>query len=76
MKTRELIIFKPSRGKYTSDCLALESRILPELKDGELLLKTIYISIDPTSRNWLKLEPDSSYFPLAVGDPMIGQSAR
>lgn len=71
--TKEWIIAKPSRGKYTPDCLRLEMRQLPALKSGEVLLRAIYLSIDPTSRNWLKLEPRSTPFPLAVGDVMVGQ---
>ena len=39
-----------------------------------MLLRTLYLSIDPTSRNWLKLQPSSAYLPLKVGDVMIGQA--
>jgi hypothetical protein len=34
----------------------------------------IYLSLDPTSRNWLKLEPSSTYLSQKVGDVMIGQA--
>ena len=74
MDTDAWVIAKPSRGRYTADCLRWERRVVPQLKAGEILLRTIYLSLDPTSRNWLKLEPNSTYLPLDVGDVMIGQT--
>jgi NADPH-dependent curcumin reductase len=68
------IIAKPSLGRYSTDCLISQSRQIPPLQPGEVLLRTIYLSLDPTSRNWLKLESSSSYLPLKVGDVMIGQA--
>jgi NADPH-dependent curcumin reductase CurA len=35
-------------------------------------LRTVYLSLDPTSRNWMKLDPSQTYLPLAVGDVMRG----
>ena len=74
MKSDAWIIVRPSRGKYTVDCLRLESRNVRPLRTGEVLLRTVYLSLDPTSRNWLKLEPSSTYLPLSVGDVMLGQA--
>ncbi len=74
MDSTAWIIVKPSRGKYTTDCLALQTRPVPPLQSGQVLLRTLLLSIDPTSRNWLKLEPSSSYLPLQVGDVMLGQA--
>jgi NADPH-dependent curcumin reductase CurA len=66
------IIEKPSRGRYTPDCLRWEERDVPSLADGEVLVRTELISIDPTTRNWLLLEPEKMMIPLQVGDVMIG----
>jgi len=68
------IIAKACRGKYTPDCLRLEPRSIAGLLPGQLLLRTIYLSLDPTSRNWLKLEPSSNIFGLAPGSVMIGHT--
>jgi NADPH-dependent curcumin reductase CurA len=68
------LIARDSRAGYEPDCLRLTERPLPGLQSGQVLLKTIYLSLDPTSHNWLKLDPASSYLPLSVGDVMIGQT--
>ncbi|RCK55548.1 hypothetical protein Cantr_03947 [Candida viswanathii] len=46
---------------------------IPPLKDGEVLVKTLYLSNDPTQRTWLKKAGDStpSYLPpVHEGTPM------
>jgi NADPH-dependent curcumin reductase CurA len=68
------VIAKPSLGRYSTDCLISQNREVPQLLPEQVLLRTIYLSLDPTSRNWLKLQPSSTYFPLKVGDVMIGQA--
>jgi NADPH-dependent curcumin reductase len=68
------VIAKPSLGRYAPDCLISQQREVPQLQPGQVLLRTIYLSLDPTSRNWLKLDPSSAYLPLKVGDVMIGQT--
>lgn len=73
MNSRAWIVDHASRGKYWPDCLRLETRALPPLTDGSVRLRTVYLSLDPTNRNWLKLDPAQTYVPLAVGDVMLGQ---
>jgi len=72
MNNEALIIQYASRGEYKSDCLKLEAREVPPLHDGQLLVQPLLLSIDPTSRNWLKLEPQSNVFGLEIGRPMMG----
>lgn len=74
MENLAWLINYPSRGEYNPDCLRLEKREVPVIGDNEVLVRTLLISLDPTSRNWLKLEPSSTFLPLAVGDVMIGQA--
>lgn len=74
MRNMAWVINHASRGEYNPDCLRLEQREIPELSSNEILVKTYLISLDPTSRNWLKLEPSSTFLPLSVGDVMIGQA--
>ena len=48
---------------------SVQSRELPELIDGDVLVKTTHLSIDPAMRNWLRDAP--GYMPpLALGDVM------
>lgn len=74
MQTNVWVIAKASHGEYTTDSLRWEARELPQIKRGQLLLRTVYLSLDPTLRNWLKLESNSSPIPLKVGDVMVGQT--
>ena len=42
---------------------------VPELKDGEVLVKTLYLSMDPTNRVWMRDIPQ--YLPpVAIGEVM------
>lgn len=72
MKSNAWIIAKPSRGKYTADCLRWEEREVGDVPEGTVLVKTELLSIDPTTRNWLLLDPEKMMIPLQVGDVMIG----
>jgi len=44
---------------------------LPELADGQVLVRTIYLSLDPTNRIWMN-EADSYLPALRLGDVMRG----
>lgn len=44
---------------------------LPRLMDGQVLLRTIYISLDPTNRTWLGDE-ENYVPPVEIGAPMRG----
>jgi NADPH-dependent curcumin reductase CurA len=74
MHNEAWVIAEPSRREYNPECLRWEKSPIAQPDDGEVLVKTLLISLDPTSRNWLKLEPSSSYLPLAIGSVMIGQA--
>lgn len=76
--TPALVVTRAARGAYSPDVLALTTRELPELGEGELLLTVLYLSLDPTNRNWLKLEPVNTLRQkigrdLAIGEPMVGE---
>jgi len=72
MRNHAWVIEKPNRGGYSTDCLRWEERDFPPPGEGEVLVRTLLLSLDPTSLNWLKLEPSSTFLPLAVGDVMLG----
>jgi len=77
-RVQSLIIDHPATGSYTPDVLRLETRDLAALQVGEVRLRVLYLSLDPTNRNWLKLEPTNTVFEkigreLCVGEPMVGE---
>ena len=73
MKNPACVIQKPAVGPYTADVLTLEDRPVRELKHGEVLLKVLHISLDPSNLMWLKLLPGWMEN-VKVGDTMKGPS--
>lgn len=62
---------KRPKQDLESDTLVLREEKLPELKDGEFLLRSIYLSMDATNRLWLG-EWDLYMDTVRLGSPMIG----
>jgi len=55
---RVLLVKRPEGGELKkSDFKFSEDKINTELNDGEALVRTIYISLDPTLRNWTEENP-------------------
>lgn len=54
-----------------ADTLQLRQEPLPPLREGELLLRPIYLSMDATNRLWLG-DWDLYMEPVQLGQPMIG----
>ncbi len=72
MKTNQqwLIAARPQGEAKESDFRWNEESV-PELADGQVLIRTIYISLDPTNRVWMN--EAESYLPaLALGSVMRG----
>ena len=58
-------------GAPTSENFRLETVAKPEPKEGEVLLRTIYLSLDPYMRGRMS-DAESYAEPLAINDVMIG----
>ena len=55
------------------DCWTLNSEIIKDLNNGEILIQTEYLSIDPYMRG--KMNDTLSYTPpLKIGEVMVGES--
>jgi NADPH-dependent curcumin reductase CurA len=60
-------------GEPTDDDFAFVTEDLPELEDGQVLLRTIYLSLDPYMRG--RMSAAKSYAePVPVGGVMVGQT--
>ena len=61
-------------GTIKDGDLTYEREALPELKDGQFLLETLYLSLDPTNRIWMS---DMRQYmpPVAIDAPMRGGNA-
>jgi NADPH-dependent curcumin reductase CurA len=70
---RRIVLAARPRGTADLSCFRLESAPLPAPRDGELLLRSVYLSLDPYMRGRMSDAP--SYAPpVEVGAVMIGQT--
>jgi len=66
---KQVIFVKRPVGDATADCFKLESNAIPEPKEGEVLIKNHYISLDPAMRGWMN-DMRSYIEPVQIGDVM------
>jgi len=52
-----LLVSRPEKDFETKNFKYVEEAFDTTLQDGEILVKTIYISVDPTLRNWVHENP-------------------
>lgn len=68
---RRIVLAARPKGDPTVECFRLESAPVPVLQAGEVLLRTLYLSLDPYMRGRMSDAP--SYAPpVAVGEVMCG----
>ncbi|MFD2785148.1 NADP-dependent oxidoreductase [Hymenobacter rubripertinctus] len=71
MKTNTILLASRPQGEPTEAQFKFETRELPALKSGEVLLKTRYVSVDPYMRG--RMSSAKSYVaPFEVGEPIAG----
>ena len=58
-------------GEPGDDTFAFVEHELPDLEDGQLLLRVVYLSLDPYMRGRMSDAP-SYADPVEVGDVMVG----
>lgn len=70
-KNQRIVLASRPVGAPANDNFRLEKVPVPEVKDGELLLRSIYLSLDPYMRGRMSDQP--SYAPpVEIGDVMVG----
>lgn len=71
MKATQIILASRPKGAPTNDNFKFEEITLPELQEGEALLKPMYISVDPYMRG--RMNDKKSYVqPFALNEPILG----
>ncbi len=70
---KRVLLAKRPEGLPDESTWKLEERPLPVIEEGEALIKTEYISIDPAMRGWVK-DAKSYLPPVQVGDVMRAAS--
>ncbi|WP_419908467.1 NADP-dependent oxidoreductase [Hoeflea sp.] len=71
ISNRRIVLASRPKGAPTKDNFRLEETEIPEPKEGELLLRTLYLSLDPYMRGRMNDAP--SYAPpVNIDEVMIG----
>lgn len=70
---RRVVLAKRPNGEIQEGDLVLEEAPIPELQDGEFLIQTLWLSLDPYMRP--RMSDIKSYMePLAIGEVITGES--
>jgi NADPH-dependent curcumin reductase len=67
----EWILIRRPEGNVSASDLALVERPVPALRDGQLLVRILFLSLDPTNRLWMS-DRDQYLPPVRIGDVMRG----
>jgi len=66
---RQWILNRRPVGEIADGDLVLRTSAPPVPGDGEVLVRTTYLSLDPTNRTWMS-DVDQYMEPVRIGDPM------
>jgi NADPH-dependent curcumin reductase CurA len=70
-RNRRFLLRERPRGRIGSDTFELSEDAVPEIGDGEALVRVDWISLDPANRGWINDVP--SYLPpVGIGEVMRG----
>jgi NADPH-dependent curcumin reductase CurA len=68
---RRFLLRNRPQGRIGEDTFELVEEPVPEIKDGEALVRVEWISLDPTNRGWIGAE--ATYLPpVGIGEVMRG----
>jgi NADPH:quinone reductase len=71
MKTRQIVLASRPKGLPTQENFRFEETEVKDLKDGEVLLKAMYFSVDPYMRGRMN-EGESYSPPFEINSPIMG----
>ena len=69
---RRIVLANRPRGRPTSADFRLEESPVPTPRDGEVLLRTLYLSLDPYMRNLMDESGTAYAAPVGLGEPVVG----
>src|SRR5690554_6821800 len=73
LKNRKWVLAKRPDSDVGDDELELQEEILPDLVDGQILVRNIYLSLDPTNRIWMS-DREQYLPPVELGNTMRGNT--
>jgi NADPH-dependent curcumin reductase len=72
LANRRIILARRPQGRPTSHDFRLESVAAPEPAEGQVLLRTLYLSLDPYMRNVMNEVPPAYAPSVPLGNTMVG----
>lgn len=73
-RRRQILFARRPEALPTPDCFDLVEGAIPDLAEGQVLVRNDLLSVDPYIR--LRMEAQDSYAPvMAIGDVMVGRTA-
>ena len=64
-KNRRWILNSRPAGKLTGEEFRRNEAPIPEPSDGQMLIRTLWLSVDPAQRIWMSRDSTSQQFRLA-----------
>ena len=71
LMNRQWVLRQRPQGLVQDADLELVTHPVPDLEDGQVLIRTIYLSLDPTNRTWMN-DAVGYLPPVGLGDVMRG----
>ena len=68
---RQWVLRQRPRGMVQPGDLELVESPIPDLKESEVLVRTVYLSLDPTNRTWMN-DAEGYLPPVGLGEVMRG----
>ena len=68
---RQWVLRQRPKGLIKKGDLELVESPIPDLKESEVLVRTVYLSLDPTNRTWMN-DSEGYLPPVALGEVMRG----
>jgi len=53
-QNQQIVLLRRPKGAVSLDCFGEKTATVPDLRDGQILVKTLMLSIDPTIRGWIE----------------------
>ncbi len=74
MKSKRVVLAKRPEGEPDDSCFGIEEKELPVLRDNQVTIKVLWMSLDPYMRG--RMNDAKSYVdPLKIGEVMTAESA-
>ena len=74
-QNKEIILARHPKGVPTKDTFKIKDIAMPNLKDGEVLLRTIYVSVDPGMRGFMdKGDDDAAGTKFKINEAITSRS--